>query len=105
MLRFPSGIECSGPAGCSFDEDPERFALLTEHFPLLAERFHGFPVPGVFALLALVSGPAHLPEAEPYGAYADGSHCKLADSYPFRCCHGASPFRDQVLRPGRLFVR
>ena len=92
MLRFVSGIRCSGPAPCPFDEDSERFALL-------AERFHRFPVPGVFALLALVSGPPHLPDAEPYGAYADGSDCKLAEGYPFRCCHCVSLFlspRDEI---------
>ena len=112
MVRFPSGTGCSGPAGCPFDEDPERFALLSEHFALLAERFallsehfHRFPMPGVFALLALVSGPAHLPDAEPYRTYPDGSDCKLAKGYPFRCCHGASPFRGRVLRPGPLSVR
>ena len=126
IVCLPSGVGCSGPAGCPFDEDPERFALLSERFALLsehfallservallaervallAEHFHRFPVPGVFALLALVSGPAHLPDAEPYGAYADGSDRKLADGYPFRCGHGASPFRGRVLRSGPLSVR
>ena len=92
MLHFVPGIRRSGPAGCPFDEDSERFALLSEHFALLAERFHRFPVPGVFAPLALVSGPAHLPDAEPYGAYADGSDRKLANGYPFRCGHCVSLF-------------
>ena len=116
-MRFPSGIGCSGLAGCPFDEDPERVALLAEHFALLSERFallsergallserfallsehfHRFPMPGVFALLALVSGPAHLPDAEPYGAYADGSDCKLAEGYPFRWRHRVSPFLSPI---------
>ena len=109
-VRFPSGTGCSGPAGCPFDEDPERFALLSERFALLSERFallserfallserfHRFPVPGVFALLALVSGPAHLPDAEPYRAYPDGSDCKLAEGYPFRWRHRVSPFLSPI---------
>ena len=78
VLRFPSQTGCLGASPCPFDEDPE--------------CFHRFPVSGVFALLALVSGPAHLPDTEPYRAYAEGSDCKLADSYPFRWRHCVSPF-------------
>ena len=54
------------------------------------EGGHCFAVAGVFALLALVSGPAHLLKAKPYETNAKHPGKHLPKGYPFGCFHAAA---------------
>ena len=65
---------------------PEGFPLFPERFALLFEARHGFGVTGIFALLALVPGVAHLANAPQDGGDGPGADDEGCVSYPVMAC-------------------